>query len=144
MNAPLKHFFSLNHWMWRSGCLMLVAACLTSVSSASESMVESDTISFGGASFGNSSCDCASNRQPPWHGNVAGPCCNRPCCPPPTLFHADPWGQLEARREAREHCVELPSAFPRFDGWRKGHMPSPRPISLPRCHHCGMPVYPGM
>jgi hypothetical protein len=134
----------LNHWMWRSGCLMLVAACLTSVSSASESMVESDTISFGGASFGNSSCDCASNRQPPWHGNVAGPCCNRPCCPPPTLFHADPWGQLEARREAREHCVELPSAFPRFDGWRKGHMPSPRPLSLPRCHHCGMPVYPGM
>lgn len=88
-------------------------------------------------------CDCQTDRQPPWHGNVADPCCNRPCCPPPTLFHADPCGQLQARQEAREHCIDLPPAFPRFHGWRKGFMPSPRPLSVPHCHHCGMPLYPG-
>jgi len=149
MNALLNHLARIRQELWLFVCVVLVAFCLVSASPAGEVIIESEAIPFGGMTSGDSSCNCTSscncpsNRQPPWHGNVAGPCCNRPCCPPPTLFHADPCGQLTACREARENCIELPSAFPRFNGWRKGYMPSPRPPSMPRCHHCGMPIHIG-
>jgi len=131
---------------WRRlGCLVVLLLPLAGLATADEIVYESSGLTFDGPLPAAADCDdCQGGRQPPWHGNVAGPCCNRPCCPPPNMFHADAWSQLGARQEAREHCLELPPAFPRFNGWRKGFMPSPKPIALPRCHHCGMPVQPGM
>lgn len=112
---------------------------------AGEIVMSTDSITFNETSMPGASCDCEGNRQPPWHGNVGGRCCNRPCCPPPTHFHADAYGQLRAKDEAKSHCVALPPAFPRFNGWRHtGRLPSPTPIAMPRCHHCGMPIPVGM
>ena len=112
---------------------------------AAEVVMHTDTITFDGPSMSGASCDCRGTSQPPWHGSVGGRCCNRPCCPPPTMFHADACGQLRAKDEAKAHCVELPSAFPKFHEWRHtGRWPSPRPIAMPRCHHCGMPTPIGM
>ena len=112
---------------------------------AAEVVMHTDTITFDGPSMSGASCDCGGTSQPPWHGSVGGRCCNRPCCPPPTMFHADACGQLKAKDEAKAHCVELPSAFPKFHEWRHtGRLPSPRPIAMPRCHHCGMPTPIGM
>jgi len=130
--------------LWSCGGLLAIALLLASSVVADEIVFDAGPLTFDGGLPAAADCDCQADRQPPWHGNVAGPCCNRPCCPPPNMFHADAWGQLGARQEAREHCLELPPAFPRFNGWRKGFMPSPKPPSLPRCHHCGMPVQPGM
>ena len=126
-----------------TGPLVACLLSLATIAVAEEIVYESGPLTFEPGPVA-ADCDCRQHQQPPWHGNVAGPCCNRPCCPPPNMFHADAWGQLGARQEAREHCLELPPAFPRFNGWRKGFMPSPEPIALPRCHHCGMPVQPGM
>jgi len=128
---------------WRISWLLTCLLPLAIACHAEEIVYEGGPLTFaaGGAA---ADCDCQNNRQPPWHGNVAGPCCNRPCCPPPNMFHADAWGQLGAKEEAKKHCLELPPSFPRFNGWRKGYMPSPKPIALPRCRHCGMPVQPGM
>ncbi len=112
---------------------------------AAEVVMNTDAITFDGRGISESACDCGGNSQPPWHGSVGGRCCNRPCCPPPTLFHADPCAQLRAKDEAKAHCVKLPPAFPRLNGWRHtGRMPSPRPIVMPRCHHCGAPIPIGM
>ena len=94
---------------------------------AAEVVMHTDTITFDGPSMSGASCDCGGTSQPPWHGSVRGRCCNRPCCPPPTMFHADACGQLRAKDEAKAHCVELPSAFPKFhdilvDGHRLGRL----------------------
>lgn len=112
---------------------------------AGEIVMNSDTITFSEVGMSGASCDCDGNRQPPWHGNATGRCCNRPCCPPPTLFHADACGQLRAKDEAKSQCIALPPAFPRFDTWRHtGRLPSPKPIAIPRCHHCGTHIPVGM
>lgn len=83
------------------------------------------------------SCGCEDVRRPPWHGNVRGSC--NPCCDPHTgVFHADPSGQLTMRRYAREHCMRMPSHFPRLQALsRDGYLPSPKPPAMPRCHQCG-------
>lgn len=140
----------LHHIWWsrvgqirKSGFLLACLLPLAAVTTAAEIASESSPLTFDGGAAATD-CDCQHNRQPPWHGNVTDPCCNRPCCPPPNMFHADAWGQLGAKEEAKRHCLELPPSFPRFNGWRKGFMPSPKPIAMPRCHHCGMPVQPGM
>ena len=125
------------------GCLLALLVPLAGFAAADEVVFDSGQLTFDDG-LPAAACDCQADRQPPWHGNVAGPCCNRPCCPPPNMFHADAWGQLGAKEEAKKHCLELPPSFPRFNGWRKGYMPSPKPIALPRCRHCGMPVQPGM
>ena len=123
---------------------MFVAVCSMSVH-AGEIVMSTDTITFSEVGMPDASCNCEGNRQPPWHGNAAGRCCNRPCCPPPTHFHADACGQLRAKDEARRNCVALPPAFPRFDTWRHtGRLPSPKPIAIPRCHHCGAHIPVGM
>lgn len=87
--------------------------------------------------MGTESCGCGNVQRPPWHGNVRGSC--NPCCDPHTgVFHASPCGQLHMRRHAREHCMRMPSHFPRLHAvCRDGYLPSPTPPALPRCHQCG-------
>lgn len=88
---------------------------------------------------GGSGCGCRGVQRPPWHGNVQGPACGPGCgqgCG--GVFHADPCGQLHLRAYARAHCMTLPPCFPRLHGWlAEGHMPTPPPPALPRCHQCG-------
>lgn len=145
---PMSHLLQKtqpfrSHW-WHFGCLLTLLVPLSGFTAADEVVFDSGPLTFDAGIPATTGCDCEADRQPAWHGNVAGPCCNRPCCPPPNMFHADAWGQLGAKEEAKKHCLELPPSFPRFNGWRKGYMPSPKPIALPRCRHCGMPVQPGM
>lgn len=129
-----------------TGGLLLIFLCASNLQlHAAEVVMHTDAILFNAPGMSGGSCDCGGTSQPPWHGSVGGRCCNRPCCPPPTMFHADACGQLRAKDEAKAHCVELPSSFPRFNDWRHtGRLPSPRPIAMPRCHHCGMPIHMGM
>ena len=103
---------------------------------AGEYVMHTDAITFGQPSMPSASCNCEGNRQPPWHGSVEGRCCNRPCCPPPTHFHADAFGQLRAKDEAKSQCVKLPPAFPKFEAWRHtGRLPSPAPLVMPPYYH---------
>ena len=89
---------------------------------------------------GGSDCGCRGTQAPPWHGSVRGPACG-PSCPPPTLFHADPCGQLCMRQRAHQMGAILPPCFPRLHGWLvEGHMPSPPPPAVPRCHQCGAAI----
>lgn len=87
-------------------------------------------------------CGCRDVQRPPWHGNVqgqaCGPACNAGCG---GVFHANPCGQLHLRRTARQHCMTLPSCFPRLHGWvAEGQMPSPEPPAMPRCRQCGAAI----
>jgi hypothetical protein len=120
--------------------LLVAAAALLSVSvrdAACREMPFSDDaiLEDGGPVVGYGS---PVHLAPPWHASVhpAAPC--GPTCPPPTLFHADAWGQLFGRRVIHPHAVVAPSCFPRLHGWwAQGLMPSPVPPALPRCHQCG-------
>ena len=123
---------------------ILIAACSMPVY-AGDIILSSDVITFSEVATPDASCNCEGDRQPPWHGSAGERCCNRPCCPPPTHFHADAFGQLRAKAEARSQCVALPATFPRFHKWRHtGRLPSPEPIAIPRCHHCGAHIPVGM
>lgn len=89
-------------------------------------------------------CGCRSVQSPPWHGNVAGDPCG-PSCPPPTMFHANPCGQLWQKHHARQQGLVPPPSFPRLHGWlADGWWPTPRPIMLPRCPNCGAHIEHGM
>jgi hypothetical protein len=91
-----------------------------------------------------SGCSCRNLQSPPWHGSVAGAPCG-PSCPPPTMFHADPCGQLWMKHHARQQGCVLPPCFPRMHGWlADGAWPTPRPITLPRCPNCGVQIERGM
>ena len=100
-------------------------------------MITEDSAMMAGEGMGTGSCGCDDVRRPPWHGNVRGSC--NPCCDPHTgVFHANPCGQLNMRRYAREHCMRMPSHFPRLQALsRDGYLPSPTPPAMPRCHQCG-------
>jgi len=126
-------------------CFFLLMATYSMPVDAGEVIMSSDEITFSEVGMPDASCNCEGDRHPPWHGSVGGRCCNRPCCPPPTHFHADACGQLRAKAEARSQCVALPPTFPRFHKWRHtGRLPSPEPIAMPRCHHCGAHIPVGM
>jgi hypothetical protein len=113
------------------------------VASAQESIVMEGA---GGAAMAadRSACGCRNLQSPPWHGSVAGEPCG-PSCPPPTLFHANPCGQLWMKHNARQQGCVLPPCFPRMHGWlADGVCPTPRPIALPRCPNCGTHIEFGM
>ncbi len=119
-----------------AGFLFIVVTVFGIPVHAGEVVMHTDTITFAQPSMPGASCNCEGDRQPPWHGSVGNRCCNRPCCPPPTLFHADACGQLRAKDEARSQCVKLPPAFPKFENWRHtGRLPSPTPLITPRYYH---------
>ena len=119
-----------------AGFLFIVVTVFGIPVHAGEVVMHTDTITFAQPSMPSASCNCEGNRQPPWHGSVGNRCCNRPCCPPPTHFHADASGQLRAKDEARSQCVKLPPAFPKFENWRHtGRLPSPTPLVVPRYYH---------
>lgn len=121
---------------------MVTASGLLGSSASAEDVI---IVEEGPALSTAAGCGCRGPQQPPWHASVRGDCCNRPCCPPPNMFHADPCGQLRMRRYAREHCMEMPSNFPRLQGlWVDGRMPAPVPPALPRCHQCGAVIHHGM
>lgn len=85
-------------------------------------------------------CGCRNVQEPPWHGTVAGCPCG-PSCPAPTMFHADPRGQLCMRRQVHHCDVRMPPCFPRLHGmWVYGQMPTPRPVTIPRCPQCGATI----
>ncbi len=89
-------------------------------------------------------CGCRASQSPPWHGNVAGDPCG-PSCPPPTMFHANPCGQLWMKHTARHQGYVLPPCFPRLHGrLTDGSWPTPRPITMPRCPNCGAHIETGL
>lgn len=82
-------------------------------------------------------CGCRDRNAPPWHGNVRGPA-RGPVCHHCGVFHANPCGQLCMKHQMHAHGFILPPAFPRLHTLlTEGYMPTPRPITLPRCHQCG-------
>lgn len=82
-------------------------------------------------------CGCRDVQSPPWHGSVCGDPCGT-CCPPPNMFHANPWQQLWMKHHAHQEGLCLPPHFPRMHARATtGTWPTPRPISLPRCPRCG-------
>ena len=84
-----------------------------------------------------SGCGCGNVQQPPWHGTVAGRDCG-PSCPAGTMFHADPRGQCCMRRQIHHCDVRMPPCLPRLHGALVyGRMPTPRPVTIPRCPQCG-------
>lgn len=101
-----------------------------------------ETIVMEGAAMSESGvadCNCRGGQRPPWHGTVADEACGcGPVCRTHGMFHADPCGQLRAKRHVHQGHVTLPPCFPRLHAWcTEGSMPSPPPPLLPRCHHCG-------
>jgi hypothetical protein len=104
---------------------------------AQEMIFEESAMGLGMGSLDSGSTDMLA---PPWHGSVRGRDCG-PSCPPPTMFHADPCGQLFAGTRFHPGCVTRPPCFPRLHGWWvDGLMPTPRPPALPRCHQCGATI----
>lgn len=95
-----------------------------------------------GAMLGTMSPEIAQRdvMAPPWHGNVRQPeCCPR--CAPPTMFHADPCGQLGCGHRLHHGGAMTPPLFPRLHAWWSyGSMPTPRSPALPRCRQCGAPI----
>ena len=90
---PMSHLLQTTQRFrarWRHiGCLLTLLLPLAGFAAADEVVFDSGPLTFDGGMSTAADCDCQANRQPPWHGNVAGPCCNRPCCPPPNMFHAN-------------------------------------------------------
>ncbi|MFM9058588.1 MAG: hypothetical protein ACKOSQ_05650 [Planctomycetaceae bacterium] len=123
--------------------IALIAAVALSVAipaSAQETIIMEGDAS-GGAPGG---CRCRDVQTPPWHGNVCGDPCG-PTCPPPNMFHANPWEQLWLKHHAHEQGYCLPSHFPRMHARSTtGWWPTPRPIATPRCPRCGAHIDPGM
>jgi len=90
---------------------------------------------------GAAGADCPCVQQPPWHGNVRGPaaCPSPPRCRGSNVYQANPFAQLHWRQMGA--CVVLPPCLPRFHAlMREGHLLTPVPPALPRCHHCGTPI----
>ena len=90
-------------------------------------------------------CNCRSGQRPPWHGTVAGEArgCG-PVCQAHGMFHADSCGQLRAKRHVHQGHVTLPPFFPRLHAMcAEGQMPTPPPLHVPRCHHCGAVIVGG-
>lgn len=86
-------------------------------------------------------CGCKGVQRPPWHGSVRGPACGPVCTPHGGMFHANPCGQLHVRQQMHATGATMPSLFPRLHTWcAEGYMPTPRPLALPHCRHCGMPI----
>lgn len=110
--------------------------------SAQETMIITEDAVASPAGDAAAGCGCRNVQRPPWHGSVHGSACGPACgtgCG--GVFHANPCGQLHLRRYARENCMTLPPCFPRLHGWlAEGHMPSPVPPALPRCHQCGAAI----
>lgn len=103
---------------------------------AQETIVITEDAAAGGA--GGTACGCKGRQSPPWHGSVAAAECGPPCRVHAGTFHADPRGQLCVRRQLAEQCATLPPLFPRLHGCcTEGRMPTPRPLTVPHCRHCG-------
>ena len=88
-----------------AGFLFIVVTVFGIPVHAGEVVMHTDTITFAQPSMPSASCNCEGDHQPPWHGSVGNRCCNRPCCPPPTLFHADAcvgWWGLSTTFEVEE------------------------------------------
>lgn len=96
-------------------------------------MFDEDSTYVGsmGISGGVISEPCSTCRQPPWHGNVAGPSNCGPVCDP--CQPCDPCDPCD--RPHRRAC------FPRLQAlFGEGYLPYPMPPCEPRCNHCGMPI----
>ena len=106
-------------------------------------VAQDSTVIDGDITGGPGACGCRDLRSPPWHGTVAG-AAGGPCCPPPTMFHADPCGQLWQKHTAHLQGCTLPPCFPRMHGrLTTGWWPTPRPIVTPRCPRCGAHIEQG-
>jgi hypothetical protein len=116
---------------------LTVAAFSSIVTIRETTAQETVTITEGDAT--GAGCGCKGVQQPPWHASVRGPACGPVCGPQHgRMFHADPCGQLCVRRQLHQTGATMPSIFPRLHTWcAEGHMPTPRPIAVPRCHECG-------
>lgn len=115
---------------WPLVVLLAIGLARASAASAGEIIVE-------GPMPGGMSAEFAA---PPWHGSIQRAECG-PWCPPPTLFHADPCGQLGMFGPDQPECLQRPPLFPRLQAlWAYGSMPTPPPPALPRCHRCGAPI----
>jgi len=126
-------------------CIALVVAITAGVPgrAVAQETVITEGEGMGGLAGDPGACGCRAPQAPPWHGSVAGAACG-PSCPPPTMFHADPCGQLWLKHSARQHGCVLPPCFPRMHGWlSEGLMPTPRPIVTPRCPRCGAHIEQG-
>ena len=117
----------------------LAVAAFSSIATIREVPAQ-ETVVTEGATPG-SDCGCKSVQRPPWHGSVRGPACGPACAPHGGMFHANPCGQLHVRQQLHATGATMPSLFPRLHTWcAEGYMPTPRPLAMPRCHHCGMPI----
>ncbi len=121
------------------GAIAALSLCRTAAAQETITITEAPGMSVASDMGSAAGCGCNNVQRPPWHGNVHGdPCgqaCGRGCG---GVFHANPCHQLHLRAYARANCMTLPPCFPRLAGLcRDGYMPSPAPLSLPRCHQCG-------
>ena len=100
--------------------------------------VAAEGLTAGTAGAGAQDCDCV--QQPPWHGSVHGPACAPGLkCRGSNVYQANPWTQLHWRQAGP--CVTLPPCLPRFHALlAEGHLLSPVPPKLPRCHNCGAAI----
>lgn len=122
----------------------LVPSAWLRSASAQETIVMEGDAGAGMTMDEPAACGCRVPQSPPWHGSVAGDRCG-PSCPPPTMFHANPCGQLAMKHSAHRHGHVLPPCFPRLHGWlADGSWPTPRPITMPRCPNCGAHIEAGM
>ena len=118
---------------------LAVAAFSSIVSIREVSAQETVVITEGGAP--GADCNCKGVQRPAWHGSVRGPACGPASTPHGGMFHADPRGQLCVRRQLHATGATMPSLFPRLHTWcAEGYMPTPRPLAMPHCRHCGMPI----
>jgi hypothetical protein len=118
-----------------------IAAAIPSIHPIRNAQAQESIVMEGAAMPGMGAADynCRGVQRPPWHGSVANEACGcGPVCQAHGMFHADPCGQLRSRHQIHSGCVVESPWFPRLHGWRvDGAMPTPPPISLPRCHECG-------
>jgi hypothetical protein len=118
-----------------------IAAAIPSIHPIRNAQAQESIVMEGAAmpGMGAADCNCRGVQRPPWHGSVANEACGcGPVCQAHGMFHADPCGQLRSRHQIHSGCVVESPWFPRLHGWRvDGAMPTPPPISLPRCHECG-------
>lgn len=130
----------------RTSTLFVAAIALVVIVAASvhgRAFAQESVVIEGGMAGDPGACGCRDQQSPPWHGTVAGAACG-PCCPPPTMFHADPCGQLWLKHNAYRQGCTLPPCFPRMHGrLTDGAWPTPRPIVTPRCPRCGAHIEQG-
>ena len=121
-----------------------IVAAIPSIHGIREARAQETIVMEGAAMPGMiaGDCNCKGVQRPQWHGSVASEACGcGPVCQAHGMFHADSCGQLRSHRQVQSGCVTPSPWFPRLHGWRvDGMMPSPQPLSLPRCHECGAVV----